>query len=148
MKPRYLIGRTLIVIGDLVERLQRFLKKILPTILILAVGFFLGYLICAQSYEREFTEREKVTKFTDQTISSVINRTEFYKEHSKPQAIANLEKHAIDFTDCYKIDISDKTFYAYESVVTFDNDKKFYVDVIIRKEDVELFRWIYMDSTR
>jgi hypothetical protein len=148
VKLRYLIGRTLIVIGDSVEQLQRFLKRILPKILVLAVGFFLGYLICAQSYQREFTEREKVTKFIGQIVSSVINRTEFYKERSTAQAIANLENHAVDFTDFYKIDISDKTFDAYESIVTFDNGKKFYVDVILRKEDVELFRWIYMDPTR
>ncbi len=147
MNLRYSTGRTLIVIGDVIEQVQRFLRKILPKVVILGLGFLVGYLICAHSHQHQFREREKVTKFIDQIVHSVIEQTDFYKEHSNTQVLANLEKHAIDFTDFYKIDISDHTFDAYESIVTFDNGKQFYVDVLLRKEGLELFRWIYMDPT-
>lgn len=145
MKLKYLVGRALIIVGDVLEQLQCLSRKILPKLLIFGLGFVLAYFICTEAYHRELNEQQDVRDFVDKIISSVLDQTEFYKKHSQKQAIETIEEYANDFSKCYKVGTFDKTFHAYEAVIIFDNEKRFYVDVIVRKDNIELFQFRYID---
>ena len=92
-------------------------------------------------YQRKTLESIRVEEFIGQIISSAITETDFYKNHSTNQAINSLERCASEFSSLYRIHIYDKTFHSYESIVTFDNGKGFYVDVIVFKDDIRLNQW-------
>ncbi|MHC4722316.1 MAG: hypothetical protein ACYS6I_06360 [Planctomycetota bacterium] len=116
-------------------------KWILKTFIIFFLGIVAGFVICAKLYQHEALEKQKVESFIDQIIDSVINKTDFYRDNSSERASTELRKYADDLGTFYKAKIYDKTFHAYESLVTFYNRKEFYVDVIVFGDDITLNEW-------
>lgn len=141
MITKRLIGFSLIKIGDVIEKIQFLFRKTAIKLLLIALGFFLGFGVCAKRYQSEVIEKQKVEEFITKIINSSIIDTSYYKEYSSPGAAGSIKRHAKDFTTFFKINIYDKTFHAYESIVTFSNGMQFYVDVIIFNEDVRLNQW-------
>ena len=142
MITKRLIGFSLIKIGDVIEKIQFLFGRTALKLLLVVLGFFLGFGICARMYRSEAAERQKVEEFITNIINSSIIDTSYYKEYSSPGAVNSIQRHAKDFTTFFKINIYDKTFDAYESIVTFSNGMEFYVDVIIYKDDVRLNQWL------
>lgn len=134
MNIRILIGKSLMKTGDLIEKSRWLLKKIL----VFGLGFCVGLAICAISDIQWSHEKQKVETFIHHMITSTINQTEFFKEHSTEEGRKNLQKYADEFSSVYKIYVFDHTFGAYESEVIFDNGKNFYVDISVYKDDIVL----------
>ena len=142
MHIKRLIGLSLIKIGDITEQLQLLFRRTALKLLLVALGFFLGFGICSKMHHNEAVEKQKVEEFITKIINSSIIETSYYKEYSSPRATDSIQRHAKDFTTFFKINIYDKTFHAYESIVTFSNGMEFYVDVIIFNKDVRLNQWL------
>lgn len=114
---------------------------VLKALIIFSLGVCAGYIISSELYKYDNLEKEKVEFFIGEIISSVINQTDFCKNNSKSRAYEELQNHSDDLTVFYKINVYDKTFHAYESIITFDNGKEFYADVIVFKDDIKLNVW-------
>ena len=123
------------------RRLSRICLCVVSAIVFVLVGFVAGYMVCAGSYQREALEMQRVEEFISQIIDSAMNNTKFLNNHLAQGRYKFLKKHTKDFTDFYKIHIYDRTFHAYECIVTFDNGNKYYVDVVVFKDDIRLNAW-------
>ena len=141
MGIKKIIGYSLIAIADLLEKLQWLFRKIIPMLLVLILGFGLGFFVTNISNHREALQKQKVEEFIEQIITSAIEQTEFHKKHSSNHAIDSIQKEAKNFSNCYKIRFMDVTFNAYEFTVIFDNGSEFYVDVIVFGDDITLNIW-------
>ena len=141
MGIKKIIGYSLIAIADLLEKLQWLFRKIMPMLLVLILGFGLGFFVSNISNHRKALQKQKVEEFIEQIITSAIEQTEFYKKHSSNRAIDSIQKDAKNFSNCYKIRFADVTFNAYEFTVIFDNGSEFYVDVIAFGDDITLRIW-------
>ena len=70
MRIKRLIGLSLIKIGDITEQLQFLFRRTALKLLMLALGFFLGFGVCAKMYHSETIEKQKVEEFITKIINS------------------------------------------------------------------------------
>ena len=108
----------------------------------------MGFGISEKMYHNETVERQKVEEFITEIITSSMVETSYYREHSRLSAADSIQRHAKDFTSFFKINIYDKTFAAYESIVTFSNGMEFYVDVIVYDDGPMVNQWLPYERNR
>jgi len=121
--------------------LRQYSRWLLACFALFATGFLLGHVVCTSSYQREADERIRVEQFIDQMVTSALSDPNFSRQHSNEHAYNSLRKHANKLTPFYKVTIFDKTFHAYECIVTFANGNEYYVDVIVFGDKIRLNEW-------